>query len=118
MKNNLVEWCKENNKEYLLSEWSNENEQSPEEYTYGSNKSVKWVCSKGHTFKQIIRKRTTRDYNCPFCSGHGVLKGYNDLETLYPELTKEWHPTKNEKLPSEYSSGSGKRVYRGHTGAG
>ena len=41
-----------------------------------------------------------------------VYSGFNDLETLKPELAKEWHPTKNGDLkPSECSIGSGKKVW-------
>lgn len=38
-----------------------------------------------------------------------VLKGFNDLETIYPELCREWHPTKNLPLePSQINSGTNK----------
>lgn len=36
---------------------------------------------------------------CPFCSTGGkLLPGFNDLGTLNPQLSKQWHPTKNGKL--------------------
>ncbi len=36
----------------------------------------------------------------------------NDLATLYPEVTKEWHPTKNGKLtPNDFLNGSNKNVW-------
>ena len=39
-------------------------------------------------------------------------KGINDLETLYPILAKEWHPTKNgDKYPSDFLPGSGIKVW-------
>ncbi len=35
------------------------------------------------------------------------IKGVNDLETLFPEVAKEWHPTKNgEFRPSDFKPGS------------
>jgi DNA-directed RNA polymerase subunit RPC12/RpoP len=41
-----------------------------------------------------------------------VLSGFNDSGTLYPELTKEWHPTKNKKLkPTDILSRSAKKVW-------
>ena len=41
-----------------------------------------------------------------------LIKGVNDLETLYPELAKEWHPTKNGKLrPSSVTAGSNIKVW-------
>jgi hypothetical protein len=40
------------------------------------------------------------------------LKGFNDLETINPELVKQWHPTKNGDLkPSDVVSGSKKKVW-------
>ena len=109
--NNLIEWCRVNNKEHIIDEWSEENEKQPYDFTYGSRQKVKWICPKGHLYEQLIIKRTKRNYNCPYCSGHAVLEGYNDLKTLYPELAKEWHPTKNKKTQSEFTTGSGKRVW-------
>ena len=41
-----------------------------------------------------------------------ATKGIDDLETTYPELAQEWHPTLNAGLlPSDVLPGSGKRVY-------
>ena len=49
--------------------------------------------------------------NCPICSGHKVLVGYNDLASLNPELAKEWHPTKNGNLkPTQVTLLSEKKV--------
>ena len=40
-----------------------------------------------------------------------VIKGINDLKTLYPELAKEWHPLLNEDLlPGDVLPGSNKKV--------
>ena len=36
--------------------------------------------------------------------------GYNDLETNYPELAKEWHPWRNGKLtPKDVTVSSSKK---------
>ena len=78
----------------------------------GSQRKVWWVCPEGHEYLQPILKRTTRGHACPYCSGHKVLKGFNDFETKYPEIAKEWHPTKNGNLtPSDVTYGSGKKVW-------
>ena len=40
------------------------------------------------------------------------MKNTRNLETCYPELAREWHPTLNGELkPSQFSYGSGKRVW-------
>lgn len=48
------------------------------------------------------------------------MKGENDLETLCPNIAKEWHPTLNGDLkPSDVTTGSGKKVFwiceKGHS---
>ena len=84
----------------------------PSDVISGSKKKVWWLCSNGHSFLQSLDKRTRRNYNCPYCSGEKALKGFNDFETKYPEIAKEWHPTKNGNLkPSDVTYGSGKKVW-------
>ena len=40
------------------------------------------------------------------------IPGVNDLATVNPELTKEWHPTKNgDILPSQVTARSGQKVW-------
>ena len=50
--------------------------------------------------------------NCPYMAGCKVWIGYNDLLTVYPHLSKIWHPTKNKDLtPSMITSGSSRMVW-------
>lgn len=98
----------------LLKEWDYEkNKNGPEEYTPKSNEEVFWICSKcGYRFKAKINNRAIRNGGCACCSNKVVVEGVNDLPTTHPELAKEWHPTKNEKLtPQMISYGSGKKVW-------
>ena len=49
-----------------------------------------------------------------------VIKGENDLETLYPEIANQWHPTANGNLkPSDIAARSNKKYFwlceKGHT---
>ena len=77
-----------------------------------SSKNVWWLCDKQHAYQQIIYKRTQRGFNCSYCSGHRVLKGYNDLATINPKVVAEWHPNLNEGLtPYEFTANSGKKVW-------
>ena len=44
---------------------------------------------------------------------HGVLKGENDLASLFPDLARQWHPEKNRPLtPSEVTPNSNRKVCR------
>ncbi|MBR4117488.1 MAG: zinc-ribbon domain-containing protein, partial [Methanocorpusculum sp.] len=97
----------------LVKEWhpTKNGSITPYNVTKCSNKKVWWTCDKGHEWEAKISRRTSGD-NCPYCSSRKVLKGYNDLATLNPELAKEWHPTKNGDFkPSDITSGSDKKVW-------
>ncbi len=49
---------------------------------------------------------------CPFLSNKSVWVGFNDLETVNPELAKEWHPAKNGNLtPQNVTRNSDKKVW-------
>ena len=85
----LYDWCI-NNGEYgkkLLSEFGNGNnsqlyideqgnKKTPRDYTYGSNKKIKWTCSKGHEWYTANTYRTYYKSGCPYC---------NNIGTSYPE---------------------------------
>lgn len=63
----------------------------------GSNKSYKWICAHGHTWKTKVIHRTAQGTGCPVCSGLVTVPGVNDLATTHPELAKQadgWDPTK------------------------
>lgn len=100
----------------LMKEWDYEQNSKegldPAILFYGSNKPAHWICQKGHTFIQSIEKRTKRGYDCPYCSGKKVLAGFNDLQTLNPDLASEWDYDKNgELLPNQFSLHSNKKVW-------
>ena len=49
---------------------------------------------------------------CPACANHVVFRGHNDLGTVNPNLSTEWHPIKNGSLtPADVVAGSTKRVW-------
>ena len=39
--------------------------------------------------------RTSNKRGCPYCNGHTILKGFNDLMTLFPDIALEWCYKKN-----------------------
>ena len=97
----------------LAKEWHKEKngELTPMDVLPNSDKEVWWTCSNGHEWKAQIKTRT-KGSGCPYCSGKKVLVGYNDLETVKPNIAREWHPTKNgELMPSMVSCGSHKNVW-------
>lgn len=87
---------------------------SLEEITFASNKKLWWIGKKcGHSFKKSA-KRMVKETGCPYCTATNkkILTGWNDLESNYPTIASEWHPTKNGSLdPSEVTSHSGKSFW-------
>ena len=109
----LQEWCEKNNREDILRKWSSENTITPNDLTYGSIIKVKWTCENNHTWEATPNKMTQRSsVGCPYCANKKVWKGYNDLETLFPDVAVEWSKKRNGfLLPSEVTAHSNKTVW-------
>ena len=116
----------------LAKEWNYEKngDLKPEDVSYKSNKKVWWIYHydvpddypverlRGKHFKfewrafVNNRNRGKHSNGCPFLNGEMVWKGYNDLETVNPELAVQWHPTKNGELkPTQVTANSNKKVW-------
>jgi len=84
---------------------------TPSQINKGSDKKVWWLGECGHNWQASIKARVNGT-NCPYCAGTSLLSGFNDLETLLPDLAKTWHPLKNLPLkPSMVSPGSHRKVW-------
>ena len=97
----------------LAAEWhpDKNGELHPSNVSSGSSKKVWWKCSNGHEWIASIKSRT-RGNGCPICSGRKTISGENDLVTRFPEIAKEWHPTKNgSTTPDQTSAGSHAKVW-------
>ncbi len=60
----------------------------------GSHKRLPWRCNLGHTWIAVVKSR--KKNNCPVCGNRTVVAGFNDLATLFPELSQEadgWDPS-------------------------
>lgn len=86
----------------------------PKHTHHGSSRRIWWVCSKNkkHHWESSVAHRTGRSKSgCLYCAGKLVLPG-DSLSVLYPELAKEWHPTKNAPLTTVMvSPGSSRKVW-------
>ena len=105
----------------LAKEWNYEknNVLKPDEVVFGSNKSVWWKCSVcGNEWEAIVSSRYY-GRGCPKCAKQiraitrsATYAKANNLEKKYPEIAKQWHPSKNgDLLPSMVSSSSNKKVW-------
>lgn len=96
-----AQWCVERNGNL-----------TPDAVAAYSNRRVWWQCEKGHVYQSIIAHRTKNASGCPYCAGRKVLSGFNDLETIYPMIAKQWHPTLNGTLtPSMVTINSHQKVW-------
>ena len=73
---------------------------------------VWWKCPQGddHEWFTSVNERN-RGRGCSICSGKKIVLS-TCLETINPEVAREWHPTKNGDLsPLDVSPGSNKKVW-------
>ena len=107
----------------LAAEWNHKKNGilKPEDIAHKSGKKVWWIqYDKNPVNDKLIKfewedtviHRSVDGRGNPFKSGHKILKGYNDLQTVNPELAKQWHPTKNGNLkPADVTAYSRKKVW-------
>lgn len=104
----------------LAKEWYQEKngDLTPDEVVEGYAKKVWWKCRNcGNVWEATPNARKRR--GCPYCCNHVKIAGFNDFESQYPELAKEWDYEKNKKAPSQYAAGADTRVWwrcdKGHS---
>ena len=93
-KNDLKTWSIENNKEYLISEFTGfddtDNPVDISEVSRASHQRVKWkhnVNGDVHIWTAAISDRTSKNSGCPYCNRKTLIKGKNDLLTWCKENT-------------------------------
>ena len=97
----------------LAKEWHYEKngDLKPSDFTANSGKKVWWKCSKGHEWEAPIYNRN-KGSGCPYCAGQRLIVGHNDLQTINPDLAKEWNYMRNKELtPTDVFANSGKKVW-------
>lgn len=76
---------------------------TPRDVTAFDNEKRWWLCEKGHDWDATVSNRSNGK-DCPYCSGHKVIKGETDLATRFPVIALDWHLEKNKGvLPSDIS---------------
>ena len=83
----------------LAKSWSKKNKLKPSEVSPSSNTEVLWICKKGHEWSARVADRN-EGHGCPYCAGHKIWRGYNDLATTHPDLLSEWSD-KNKGISPE-----------------
>ena len=98
----------------LATEWDYEKNYPirPENILKRSGKKFWWICSNGHSYQATPDARAFGNTGCPYCSHKKLLKGFNDLETTNPEVSKDWDYEKNYPIvPSDIFAGSLKKYW-------
>lgn len=83
----------------LAKSWSKKNKLKPSDVSPSSNTEVLWICKKGHEWSARVADRN-EGHGCPYCAGHKIWRGYNDLATTHPDLLSEWSD-KNKGISPE-----------------
>lgn len=99
----------------LMIEWDAAKNESlgldPAGITCGSKKKAWWKGKCGHGWQAVVKSRNY-GHGCPYCNGKQVLVGFNDLNSIAPQLAKEWDYDKNSGItPKEVTIGSHKKVW-------
>ena len=97
----------------IVKEWNFErNNLSPDKVKCSSQLKAWWKCENGHEWEAVISNRVANKTKCPYCAGRKILKGYNDMATLRPNLLEEWDFSKNLIVsPYEISAFTHKKVW-------
>ncbi len=87
----------------LMEEWSLEDNDreniDPTVFSAGSGTIAWWKCKTcGNKWQASVVNRAKKHSGCPYCANLKVMKGFNDLLTLRPELAKEWDYEKNKDV--------------------
>ena len=92
---------------------------TPENLVAGTNKKLWWICKAvsefpcGHVWQAYGNNRSRKNQGCPACSNHAVHNdGRNSMRATNPELSEEFHPTKNGDLtPDNIIASTGKKLW-------
>lgn len=94
----------------LLIEWSDKNTVNMGSVNKGSNKQYIWCCQVCFSEYGSSPKDRFRGNGCPFCSGLRVNET-NSLQSVRPDILKEWDYDQNEVKPHTINYKSNLKVH-------
>ena len=87
------------------------------QFSKSSKQKVWWLCDKKcnegclHEWEATIGDRIIKNSGCPYCSGRNTCI-HNSIVYKHPDITKQWHPTKNVGVkPEQFRESSGVKVW-------
>lgn len=96
---------------FVFKTMYNQKAKTPYDAIYTSNEEVYWICEEGHVWWEKISQRVKNGKGCRKCE-----KYQQSIALLNPEITREWHPTKNKDVygittPEETSARCNERIW-------
>lgn len=87
----LYEYCRLNQKQYLLDEWDDGRNLplTPQTITYGSKRPPGGAAQTATPGGRCSTQEPA-GARCPYCTGRRVQPGFNDLASVHPELARQW----------------------------
>ena len=84
---------------------------TPEKTRATSNDKIWWICpkNKNHEWPATVASRN-RGCGCPYCANLKI-KFENSLAAVYPEIAKQWHPSKNGLIKPSQIAPRAKKKY-------
>jgi hypothetical protein len=97
----------------LRAMWDHEanSELNPAKLTRQSKKRAHWICSNGHSFESTIKARAYLESDCNYCINRKVMPGFNDLQTLHPEIALQFDVERNGMSPSTVLAGTSESFF-------
>ena len=105
-KNKIITFRMANPEDADMWDYKKNNDLTPDNVLYGSNKKVHFKCKKGHGFKKAINEMTTSDgksRGCPHCkkTSQKALSGENDFFKECPMGKEMWDYNENIGIEPE-----------------
>lgn len=76
-----------------------------------ANSELWWHCPTCGQSYQTKLANKLRNKGCPVCQGKVVVRGYNDIETLRPDVAGLWSDKNGDQKPWMYTTGSCQRAW-------
>ena len=101
---------------YWAARWDYSlNKDRPEDITWCSGKKRFFRCDNcQNSFDMTIshiNRPTKKGPHCPYCNNERLLKGFNDLATVFPEIAKYWDYGKNGVVTPDNVFSGGQKKY-------
>lgn len=113
----FVQWCKDNNYEYMIDEIDDyylyENfGKTRETLNRGFDKNIRFVCKSGHEFfARPVHRTNGQRLVCQYCSGSRLDLSKHGITVEFKNFMNEWDFDKNDVDPTRISSGNPKKFW-------